>query len=312
MDNQRLKEIRDNLYQLPGLEERLNRLNRRIREAENELNSLLCRYEKESMDVEQLQKESLSAALLRLVGRYDDKLDKENQEMLEAKMQYDKAAQRVKELHREREELSGRITSLRQEERLYEAELNRREEALRQNTADEKAIRFARLESEVKHLHQQLTEIDEAIASANRAKATAMRILKHLDSAESWATYDVWFKGGIISHMAKYGHIDDAEEEFNRLASNMRDLQQELKDIDMSVHYGLSGIDSTTRAVDFWFDNIFTDLNVRNRIRKDKDQASKLIGSIQGIITKLEGRKTQIRGQINSIERQIDDLVLSI
>jgi chromosome segregation ATPase len=245
VDNQRLHEIRDKLYRLPGLEERLNRLNGRIREAENELNSLLRKYEKESLDVEQLQKESLSSALLRLLGRYDGKLDKEKQEMLEAKIQYDKAAQRVTELYKEREDLGGRINALRQEERLYEAELSRREEALRQNTTDEKAIQFSRLESEVKMLHQQLVEIDEAIAAAVRAKATAQRIIKHLDSAEGWATYDVWFKGGIITHLAKYGHIDDAEKEFNRLSSNMRDLRRELKDINMSTHHGLSGIDST-------------------------------------------------------------------
>jgi len=311
MDNQRLKEIRDVLYQLPGLKQRLNRLQGRIQDAEDELNSLLRKFEKESRDVEQLQKESLSAMLLRLLGRYDGKLDKETQEMLEAKLQYDKAAQRVKELYREREDLGSRINELSRGELLLEAELSKREENLRQNKSDEKVIQFAKLESEVKRMHQQLTEIDEAISAANTAKETIMRIIQHLDKAESWATYDVWFRGGIITHMAKYSHIDDAEEEFNKLASNLRDLKQELKDIDMSVYHGLSGIDSTTRAVDFWFDNIFTDLNVRNRIREDKEQADKLYESILGIIRKLEGAKTKARRHIDSVEEQIGSKLMS-
>ena len=311
MDNEKLIEIKNDLYRLPGLEERLKKLINRIRDAENDVNSLLHKFEAESKDVDQLQKESLSSTLLRLVGRYDDKLDKEMQEMVDAKMAYDKACERVKELYLERDDLSSRISLLRQDQQLYETELDRLEEEIKNNITDERSIQYNQLETDAKVLYKQLVETDEAMLAANKAKETAKRIIQHLDSAENWATYDIWFKSGIISHMAKYSHIDDAEADFNRLSSNMKDLQRELKDVNLAAIPEMTGIDSTTRAIDFWFDNIFTDLNVRNRIRDDSDQAAKMVGIIQSIITKLEGNKSNIQKQLSSIEQRKNELILS-
>lgn len=310
MDNEKLIEIKNDLYRLPGLEERLKKLINRIRDAENDVSSLLHKFEAESKDVDQLQKESLSSTLLRLIGRYDGKLDKEMQEMIDAKMAYDKASERVKELYLERDDLSSRISLLRQDQQLYETELDRREKEIKNNITDERSIQYNQLETDEKVLYKQLVETDEAMLAANKAKETAKRIIKSLDSAENWATYDIWFKSGIISHMAKYSHIDDAEADFNRLSSNMKDLQRELRDVNLAAIPEMTGIDSTTRAIDFWFDNIFTDLNVRNRIRNDSDQAAKMVGIIQSIITKLEENKSNIQRQLSSIEQSKDDLII--
>lgn len=310
MDNEKLIEIKNDLYRLPGLEERLKKLINRIRDAENDVSSLLHKFEAESKDVDQLQKESLSSTLLRLIGRYDGKLDKEMQEMIDAKMAYDKASERVKELYLERDDLSSRISLLRQDQQLYETELDRREKEIKNNITNERSIQYNQLETDEKVLYKQLVETDEAMLAANKAKETAKRIIKSLDSAENWATYDIWFKSGIISHMAKYSHIDDAEADFNRLSSNMKDLQRELKDVNLAAIPEMAGVDSTTRVIDFWFDNIFTDLNVRNRIRNDSDQAAKMVGIIQSTITKLEGNKSNIQRQLSSIEQSKDDLII--
>ena len=312
MGNGKLAEIRNNLYRLPGMEERMKKLLSRIAEAEKELNSLLVQYEAESLDVEHLQKDTFSATLLRLSGRYDGRLDKETRETVQAKLAYDKAVERVSELRKERDDLSRQITELRDSKRFYEAELKRREEEIRQNTTGEKSIRYQQLEEEQTRLYRQLVEIDEAIRAAEKAKQTAMRIMDHLESAENWATYDVWFKSGIISHMAKYNHLDDAEAEYNRLSSNLRDLEKELRDVRVTSVPELSGIDSTTRAIDFWFDNIFTDLNVRNRIRSDMDRASELTGILRQIIDRLKSNQAAVKRQIDSNEQQKNELLLSL
>lgn len=95
MDNERLAEVRNNISRLPGLEERLEKLCSRISEAEEEVKGLLNRFQKESLDVERLEKDSLSSTILKLIGKYGDKLNKETQEMIEAKLAYDKAVQKV-------------------------------------------------------------------------------------------------------------------------------------------------------------------------------------------------------------------------
>jgi uncharacterized coiled-coil DUF342 family protein len=140
---------------------------------------------------------------------------------------------------------------------------------------------------------------------------TAKNAMDQLDDAESWATYDIWFSKGIFSHMAKYDRIDSAEEQFDRLASQITDLKNELKDINLSVDLSLSSIDSTTRAIDFWFDNIFTDMAVRDQIRDNQDQLRGIYGKIDRVIDKLESIKSDINRQIRETEKKKDDLIFS-
>jgi tetratricopeptide (TPR) repeat protein len=312
VEQDRLVEIKSNLYRLPALETRMNQLNNRIADAQRELTSLQLKFESEALDVENLKKESLSVMLMRLIGRYENKLDKETDEMLQAKLEYDRAAERVRELNKEREELSLRIADLRRDKSLYERVLEKREEELRRKPTGEKADKFNALEKEKIEIYKQLTEIEEAISAANRAKQTVDRILEYLNKADNWATYDVWFKGGIITHLNKYGNIDNAEAEFNRLHSQIRDLKRELKDVKMDSSMFYTGVDSATRAIDFWFDNIFTDLNVRERIRSDIDQARKVAGGIQKVISTLENKKAASKKLIDSVELQKKDLLLNL
>jgi len=310
VDNEKLLEIRNALATLPILHERMEKLCRRINEAESEVSSLLRKYESESRDVERMKKESLSATILRLIGKYESKLDKEVQEQIKAKVEYDKACDRVKELYAERDELSSRIEALNGDKRIYEEELRRREQEIQKNTDGNIYKEYRRLEEEAAVLSRQLIETDEAIRAAQRVRSTAESAIGHLESAEGWATYDVWARGGFISHMAKYNHIDNAEYEFNRLHSQLRDLHKELSDVNFSTGVELKGIDSLTRTVDFWFDNIFTDLSVRNRIRENIEELRSLTGKIADIIYRLERNKSEIYIQIKENERKKNDLII--
>lgn len=312
MDNEKLKEIRNNLAVLPVLRERAEKLRVMLREAEGNVRELLQKYEKEQMDVEQLKNKTLSATLLRLVGKYEHRLEKEEQEILSAKLEYDKATDRVKELRLELEDIEQRVYTLKQEQRTYEEEIKRREQTIAQGLNNETSEQYRNLEEEREILEHQLVEVNEALRAASRAKSTARSVMQHLDSAESWATYDVWAKGGIFTHMAKYDHLDKAEADFNRLSSQLKDLKKELSDIAMSNVPAMGGIDSTTRAVDFWFDNIFTDLNVRDKIRSDSDQIRSLYGSIDRTITKIEHKKAEVLRKLDYIEQQKNDLILSM
>lgn len=310
MDRGKLQEIMDDLSILPGLQERMEKLRRRIYEAEDEVQQLQSKYESESLDVKQLERESFSKIILKFIGKYEGKVDKETQEMLAAKLEYDEACDRVRELYRERNELGSKIADLKRQEKLYEEELKRREKEILSGITNEVSIKYKKLEEERERLLKQLVETEEAIMAANRVQSTIESAMKHLESAESWATYDIWAKSGIISHMAKYSHVDDAQAEFNRLHSQLKDLHKELIDIDIFKSAEFIDIDSTTRAIDFWFDNIFTDLNVRSMIRDNEKKLRNLDRNIDRIIAKLESNKTQINRDINNIEFKKKELIV--
>lgn len=312
MDSKELREIKNNISVLPVLREKAEKLRSRIREAERNAEELLDKYRKECLDVEQLKNNSFSAFLFKVIGKYDGKLEKEETEALTAKLRYDRACQFADELRRELHETEMRIMALKDQERIYDAEIKKREQMVLNKMDEEVYERYMKLERERDYVQKQLFENDEAINAANRARNTAGSVMSHLESADSWATYDVWFKGGIISHMAKYDHIDRAEADVNRLYSQLRELKKELSDISLNNVPGLTEFDSVTRFMDIWFDNLFTDLRVRNMIRDSMEQVENVYQNLGRIISNVKDSKKELQKRIEEIDRLKDELLLSL
>jgi hypothetical protein len=311
MEKQKLIDMRNSLTLLPVLQQRMQKLEQRVAEAEKDMQTILQHYNAEAVDVEQMKKESLSNTLLKLIKRYEGKLDKETQEMLTVKMEYDKASDRVSDLQSELYQLNLRIQSLLDNKQVYETELKQREDMVKSSITSKAYLIYRKLQEERGKLDKQLVEIDEAKVVAHLVLSTTQSALNHLESAEGWATYDIWARGGVISHMAKYNHIDDAQADFNRLTYQIKDLKKELADINILETTYNVGIDATTRMFDFWFDNIFTDLNVRDKIRADKEEVSKLMQNIKSIITKLEEVKIEVLGKLNAVENNKKELLIN-
>lgn len=311
MDNNSFLELKNKLAVLPLLEERWKSLSNRLYSAEDEVKSLLRKYQSEALDVDEIQKDSLSNTLLKLIGRYEGKVSKETQEMLSAKLEYDKAVERVKQLTQEKNQLAEKVSELNKEKLAFDKEFSNRENLIKSKISGQAYAAYMELETQQDDLRKQLVETDEAISAASRVLSAASNAVNHLESAEGWATYDVWSRGGIISHMAKYDHIDDAQAELNRLSSLMKDFEKELRDVNMYEICAYTGIDSTTRTIDFWFDNIFTDLNVRDKIRDDMGQVQNLMGQIKNAVRKLESNKAEIKIRISQTESQKNNLIMN-
>jgi hypothetical protein len=311
MDNRAFSEMRSRVASLPVLEQRLNwRLND-IAAARCEAQDLLAQYEKESADVEHLKKESLSAALLKMVGRYEGRLEKETQEMLAMKIRYDKAVGRMKAFEAEKTSLEERIALLKREKSLAEAEAAAREKRILNDPDSENARKFLQLKEEEERVLRQLSENGEAARAADNAADAAKEAINELSDAEGWARWDVWGGGGIITHLAKYEHIDSAEESFHRLNALLSVLEKELKDVDLAGIGGF-GINSLTRGVDFWLDNIFTDLHVLDKIGEDTGSLNKLLSDIADIKNRLENARTGMQARQKEIEKQKDELLASL
>lgn len=311
MDNTKLNEIKNNIAMLPVLQQRYKSIMDRIDEAQDKVESLLKKYEEECLDVEHLQKESFSVTVLKFIGKYEDKIDKESKEMLVAKIEYDKAVEHVNELNREKNDLESRISLLENERQTYEVEIKNREQYILNQMNSDISYQYKDCLTKIEHLNRQMIEMDEALRAARNVGNTAKRAIDHLDSAESWATYDIWFRGGILSHMAKYDHIDNAEEEFNRLSIQLKDLQKELLDIEIVDTPEITWIDSTTRAIDFWFDNIFTDMNVRSQIQKDSEQIRDLYKKLENIISVIERKRGEAEIALKEIENRKNELIIT-
>jgi hypothetical protein len=310
MEKEKLREIFNKLNELPILEVRMGKLIHQIHEAEVSVKQLKYKYNSESLDVEKLLKESFSAKFFQFIGKYEGKLTKEKQEELAAKLEYDKACARVDQLYAEREELSVRINTLKNDELLYRNELERRREEIIRNANSEGYMSYKKLEDRISAFSRQNIEINEALRAADKTIDIVKGAEDNLKSAEGWATYDVWVKGGIFSHMAKYDSIDSAEAAFGLLEDQLKNLHKELTDVNIQVSSELIHIDSATRAIDFWFDNIFTDLNVRSMIQENLEKLNELYEQINAVKRTLEQSKINIHKELDKLEKEKDELLI--
>ena len=303
-----LIELRDRILMIPALEKRLESLEAVITKSKNDVSRLLSSYEKESQDVERLQKDSFSSFLLRLTRKYEDKLEKEQRDEINAKIEYDRAVTRYEHLMNAKNELAGRISALKLEERKFLAKLDDKKD----NLSSQDNIRYRQLEDERKIIVSQITEIENALRIAARTKSVAQAIAASLNSAESWATFDVVTKGGgIITHMAKYSHIDAAEKNFNILSHNLRELNDSLKDVQGIKIGNFNEISSGQRTVDFWFNNIFTSLSVKKQVVENAHEMNRLIKTISGTESTLNSILADCEKMFLENQKQREELIVN-
>lgn len=307
-----LSEVRDRLATLPSLENRSSLLQKSIHESEEELASLLQTLVSEERDIERLKKESLSVFLLKAFGRYEDRIDKENRKEVEAKLSYDKAKSHLDALKQESENLCSRISELRREACAFEDELEERRKKMWGSTSSPKGLRFKELDASRQDMILQMTEIKAALRATYRVKTSAQSALDSLESAENWATFDVLSQGGVITHIAKYSYIDDAQDTFHHLTAQLKVLQSELADVHNIAVPQFSEISSTQRAIDFWFDNVFTDLSVRDRIQDNAFEIYRLIDRIKAIERVLNTQLGDFEAKLTENSHAIEDLLISL
>lgn len=310
MDN--LYELRDAVGKIKPLQNKLDALESRIGMAQEQVRTLLVQYEREQKDVERMQSNSFSAFVFKVLQSYEDKLEKEKNEEILAKQTYDRSMLNLEELSREKEALTEKLTYLHQEQARYEAELERRREWIELHQSDWKSLKYREIEEKRQALLSQRTEVDEALGAARRTARTIEETMTSLDGADSWATFDLWVGDGILSHMAKYSYVDKAEANFNRLSSQLSQLRTELSDVKGLSFSGLTEISSSRRAVDFWFDNIFTDYAVRSQIRENIEQLKSLRVHVNQVQAVLGDMDDALARGLDENRKQLEEILLGV
>ena len=307
-----LSEIRDNLGTIEPLENKISALNERLKCAETEAALLLKKYEDEKYDVQKMQMEGISSFILKTIGKYEGRLEKEKQEEIQAKINYDRASADLDEIKQEKQALEIRLSSLHSLALKYESELKRRRNQIQQRLSESKGQQYQRYENEIEETLAQITEVEEALHAAKNVELTAQSAAESLRRAESWSTTEIWLGGNILTHSVKYSHIDKAEECFNHLSSQIETLRKELEDVRELFVSDFTHITSTQRSIDFWFDNIFTNWSVRSKVRENRDRVHLLQEQINEIEEKLNGKSNELNLHLARMKRLQEDLLISL
>ena len=273
-----------------------------------QLFALRSAYTKEQEDVNKLEGRSLASYFYNVIGKKDEKLDKEREEAYAARVKLDAAERELTAVKNEMATVRARLGELSGCENAYSRALESRREEIKTLSTPE-ADELLRLEEEIAHLDSQQKEIGEAILAGNAAFAIAEKILSELDSADGWNTWDMFGGGGLITHMAKHGHLDDAQDLVETLQDKLRSFKTELADVSINADMQVN-IDGFLRFADYFFDGLFADWAVADRISESMSAVQKTKDQIGRLVERLTKMKETAARKEKDLQARADALVV--
>ena len=139
-------------------------------------------------------------------------------------------------------------------------------------------------------------EVGEAQRAADQADARLRAAISELSHAGDLADFDVFLGGGLLVDAAKYDRVDRAVAQLRAAGQALKALSSELADVRIPATPGLD-IPELTHTFDVWFDNFFSDLSVRDRIREAAASSRRALEAVGAARTELGRRNTELLGE---------------
>ena len=292
----------------PLLESKLYELHTQRRQYDNQVISLRVAFRKEQEDVEKLEGRSLANYFYQVIGKIDDKLDQERKEAYAAKVKLDAAEQELAGIESDIKEIQEQITDVLVAEARYKDALELKRRQLK-DSGTQVADQILSMEERIAALQAQKQEIKEAISAGYSARSTADRILSELEDADGWNTWDILGGGGIITHMAKHSHLDEAQDLVQELQSQLRRFKTELADIQISANMQVN-IDGFLRFADYFFDGLFADWAVGDKISQSLSSVSNTKSEINRMLDKLNDMEKAVDQKIQQKKTKLEQFVV--
>ena len=290
------------------LEAKLHELQSQRREYDREVISLRVAFRLEQEDVEKLEGRSLANYFFQVVGKLDEKLNKERKEAYAAKVKLDAAERELAGIESDISDIQSQLSEIRVAEAQYKEALEKKRAMLKES-GTVAADQILDIEQKITAMEAQKREIKEAISAGYSARGTADRILSELESADGWNTWDMLGGGGIITHMAKHSHLDEAQDLVSELQSKLRRFKTELADIQITANMQVN-VDGFLRFADYFFDGLFADWAVGDKISQSQSSVSATKSQISRMIDKLSSMDAASDREIQNLKAQLDDLIV--
>lgn len=261
----------------------------------------------EQADVDRLEGRSLASFFYNVIGKMDERLNKEREEAYAARVKYDAAARELEAIDGDIQRCESELSGLRGCEREYEATLREKANAVK-SEGGARAEEILKLEERHAYLESQKKELREAISAGNSARSTAESVLSSLDSAEGWGTWDL-LGGGLLADMAKHSHLDEAQGAIERLQSQLRRFKTELADV--TIHADMQvNVDGFLRFADYFFDGLFADWAVMDKISQSQSQVQSTKNQIDSVLSRLNAMMSAAEREQAQTKSKLDALVL--
>lgn len=305
--NEQLKELQQQTARKKRVEAMVKELNSQqsqLKEKVKELKNIKIR---EQVDVDKLEERSLANLFYTVLGKKDEKLEKERAEAYAAVVKYDAAVKELESVECDIRKLKRELCDLQYCQQNYEKLLQEKKEAIKMS-GSVIAGEILQLEEQVQDIESQKKELEEARVAGRMAYSAAERVYSKLEEAENMGVWDM-VGGGILATMAKHEKLDEAQERIEELQSRLRQFKTELTDVTIQADMQVS-VEGFLRTADYLFDGFFVDWEVLDRIKQSKEQVAQTENQIENMLGKLDTMKQTVEKRQEAIKKQLDELVV--
>jgi len=275
----------------------------------SELAVLQAQYQHEQKDVDRLEHLSLSRVFASMKGSREDALTREQAEANAVRVRVADAQARLEAVRSELQAAQNRLGQLASAPQAYAAMLAEKERHLTES-GDPRRATLLSLADERGRLNAELAEMNQAMAAADAARQALSVVEDRLGSASGWNTYDTFFRGGMLATAMEHSRLDDAAAAAAEADRRMAVLRTDLTELDRVAETSpMITLSSATRFVDLWFNNIFTDLAVRDRIQQGQQNVAQSLQMVSAIEGRLKTQSAEVQSRLSQIEAQRRDLL---
>lgn len=307
--NSQLSVIKDNIRKRDKIQYMMEKTNKSLNEEIRKKLELKNILDKEEMDVKKLQSLSISGVFYAVLGSKDEKLSKERQEYLAAKLKYDECCNHVKYLDEEIKSYKEKLKEYYLLDKEYE-QIVKKKQKLILEANDDNTKKLLELVEKITDNKSNLNEINEALDAGNRVSSQLNKTAKSLNSAKNWGTYDM-LGGGLLATAAKHSKIDEAKDYASDAHAMLSKFKRELEDVRIESNLEIN-IDSFDRFVDYFFDGLIADWSVQSKINNSLSNVNTAINNVDAIVAKLNKVKGEIEKKISEDNVSMDSLIETV
>ena len=298
-----LNELKEKIRRKKQAEESLRKI-RELLEIELEMmHRQDLAVNKEYEDVLRMEGRSLASVFHSFLGNRAEKLDKEREEYLSARLKYEGHKATVAHLEDEVRRQEAQIEAFGSPESMLESLIQSRRELLK----DRNDPHYLDIAGRVESAFAEIIEMGEAISFGEKASRGFSDAIQSMRKAKTWGTVDM-LGGGPITTMVKHSHVDKARSQIQGIQFLLKRFKRELQDVksmqNVNLTPDLSGFD---RVIDLFFDNLIIDWVVQGRIHRSLDSLVATQQQIDVILLSMKIKNASLKKAYQSLKKEETD-----
>ncbi|OLS23996.1 MAG: hypothetical protein HeimC3_22210 [Candidatus Heimdallarchaeota archaeon LC_3] len=265
---------------------------------------------KEFKDVEELKNLTWKSLKSRISGKKDQLLKTEETEYFEAINKEEEAKTDFNEIMKRVNTAYSQLTNVRtlgKKKLSLQKELGELLDQIYKggkgdHTENNLENELKNLEGNKKPILSEQSRLTTALGHLKSANNHFNQGLRKLDSAKGFANWDTFMGGGFFVDSMKHSRVRDAR---NAVQQGHYSVERAYKIVTNLPTIRKPHIEEGNYLWDTWFDNIWSDMQARERINRSRESVRYTVSEVHSVINWAQTKINSLNNQLNNLDRNI-------